>query len=72
MAQHKVGFHVVTPLLLRPGVDSLRFLTPLDDMGPWPGYGAGMYFTFPADCQHGPVFSSPTLAPFLGPTYSYQ
>jgi len=72
MVQGKAGFHVVTAMLLRPGVNSLRFLTAPDDIGPWPGYRAGMYFTFPTDSQHGPVFSSPTLAPLLGLTYSYQ
>ena len=42
-----VGFHFVTPLLLRPGVNSLPFLPAPYDTGPWPGCGAGLVFYFP-------------------------
>ena len=41
------GFHFVTPLLLRPGVNSLPFLPAPYDKGPWPGCGAGRVFYFP-------------------------
>jgi len=41
------GFHLVTPPLLRPGVNSLPFLPAPYDTGPWPGCGAGRVFYFP-------------------------
>ena len=50
----------------------MPFLPAPYDTGPRLGYGAGQVFYFPADCLDGPVFSSLTLAPVRGPTYSYE
>jgi len=35
------GFHLVTPPLLRPGINALSLVPAPYDMGPWPAKGRG-------------------------------
>ena len=60
------GFHFVTPLLLRPGVNSLAFIPPRMTRGPGRAVGRGGYFTFPADCLEGSRLLIPHSCPCAG------